>query len=110
MSGVRLHGFRDVPGFSSCLERNVRTYVTHGGKPGVSFLSLDADNRLSVRAARAWFGLPYVDAQQETPRDGDRFTDRSRRTRPGGGDARAALTDVRHRPPTDVRHRTSERR
>ena len=59
MEGVTLLGFPDIPGFSRFHELNVRTYVTHNGKPGVYFLSLDANNMLAVRAARAWFKLPY---------------------------------------------------
>lgn len=40
-------------------ELNLRLYVTHEGKPGVWFLSLDAGNSLAVWAARRFFHLPY---------------------------------------------------
>src|SRR5688500_6062123 len=46
LSGVRLNGMRAVPWVSNFSEVNVRTYVTRDGKPGVFFLSLDADNPL----------------------------------------------------------------
>lgn len=48
-----------VPGFSDFHEVNVRTYVLHGGKPGVFFFSLDAASRAAVLAARSLFRLPY---------------------------------------------------
>ena len=51
-----------VPGLSKFLELNVRTYVTKDDKPGVWFFSLDAANAIAVRAARATFNLPYMDA------------------------------------------------
>ena len=41
------------------LESNVRTYVTHGDRPGVYFFSLDAASRLAVWIARGFWGLPY---------------------------------------------------
>lgn len=45
------------------LETNVRLYVTHDGRPGVYFLSLEAASWTAVRAARAGWGLPYHHAQ-----------------------------------------------
>lgn len=41
------------------LETNVRTYVHCNGRPGVYFLSLDADSRPAVWGARRCWGLPY---------------------------------------------------
>ncbi|MGQ0600891.1 MAG: YqjF family protein [Anaerolineales bacterium] len=52
-----------VPGLSDFLELNTRTYVTLDGKPGVFFFSLDAANPLAVALARAWYKLPYFNAQ-----------------------------------------------
>lgn len=92
MTGVTLRGFPDVPGLSAFHELNVRTYVTFGGRPGVFFLSLDANNRIAVRLARRWFGLPYWDAEMSSTVEGDRFVYRSRRTHRGGGEARFAAT------------------
>ena len=54
--------FLAVPVLSKFLELNVRTYVKKDGKPGVWFFSLDATSAIAVRAARATFNLPYMDA------------------------------------------------
>lgn len=58
-----------VPKLSRFLELNVRTYVTCGDKPGVWFFSLDAESRIAVRAARATFNLPYMDATMSAGHD-----------------------------------------
>ncbi len=62
MTGVRP---RYLPPFAGLAfpEMNVRTYVWTPGRSGVWFFSLDATNRLAVRAARAWYGLPYYNAR-----------------------------------------------
>jgi hypothetical protein len=52
-----------VPGLSSLVELNVRTYVRHRGQPGICFFGLHADNRLAVRAARLLTPLPYAVAR-----------------------------------------------
>src|SRR5712692_7217598 len=83
MTGVRLRGLPPVPGMSSFPELNVRTYVTAEGKPGVWFFSLDAASRIAVRAARAWFHLPYFDARMESRRNGEEVAYTSRRTHRG---------------------------
>ncbi len=44
-------------------ETNVRTYVSHQGRPGVYFFSLDANSRLAVWAARLGWSLPYYYAK-----------------------------------------------
>jgi uncharacterized protein len=59
VDGVRLRGTLPLPGLSSFLELNVRTYVRAGGKPGIWFFSLDASSRLAVEAARRLYRLPY---------------------------------------------------
>ncbi|TWT06720.1 DUF2071 domain-containing protein [Planococcus sp. CPCC 101016] len=56
---TRLRLLPHVPGTSSFLELNVRTYVKHGKKQGVYFFSLDADSRLAVSAASMGGFLPY---------------------------------------------------
>src|SRR5450432_841540 len=48
MSGVKMRGALGSRAFSPFPERNVRTYVTRDGKPGVWFFSLDAANALAV--------------------------------------------------------------
>jgi uncharacterized protein len=63
MTGVRLRGTPAIPWLSAFPELNVRTYVAHGGMPGVWFFSLDAGNSLAVAIARAWFHLPYFRAR-----------------------------------------------
>jgi uncharacterized protein YqjF (DUF2071 family) len=63
MSGVRVRGTPPVPWLSAFPELNLRTYVRHGGKPGVWFFALDAANPLAVEIARRWFHLPYFRAR-----------------------------------------------
>jgi len=63
MSHVRPRLLPPIPGLSRFPELNVRTYVTHGEKPGVYFFSLDAANFPAVWAARTFFYLPYFHAK-----------------------------------------------
>lgn len=63
MPYLSIRGMPDVPPFMRLLEINVRTYVTVGGKPGVYFFSLDADNPITVEVARRWYSLPYLNAR-----------------------------------------------
>ena len=62
MSNVAPRCCPPIPKLSRFLELNVRTYVVYDGKPGVWFFSLDAENPIAVRVARATFNLPYMDA------------------------------------------------
>jgi len=71
MSGVRAHGLPAIPGLSCFPELNVRTYVTFQGKAGVYFFSLDAANMPAVRAARAFYHLPYFFAHMSAEVAGD---------------------------------------
>ncbi len=72
MSGIRIRGLPSLPGLSRFPELNVRTYVTHGGKPGVYFFSLDAGNLPAVLAARAFYHLPYFRARMASrEKDGE---------------------------------------
>lgn len=59
VQGLRLRGTTPVPLLSSFPEINVRTYVSVGGRPGIYFLSLDADSYAAVAAARRSYRLPY---------------------------------------------------
>ena len=59
-----------LPYLSAFPEINVRTYVKTPGRSGVWFFSLDAANRLVVRAARFWYGLPYYDARMRVVQEG----------------------------------------
>jgi uncharacterized protein YqjF (DUF2071 family) len=63
ISGFRLRGTPPAPVLSSFLELNVRTYVEHGGRPGIWFFSLDAASRLAVELARRVYRLPYFHAR-----------------------------------------------
>lgn len=67
--GVRLRGTAPAPNLSSFPELNVRTYVSVEGKPGIYFLSLDADSAAAVRAARLTYRLPYFHSRIRVDRD-----------------------------------------
>ncbi len=88
-----------IPGLSSFPEINVRTYVTHGGRPGVWFVSLDATKKLAVRVARRFFHLPYFDARISCAREGEAVVYRSERTH---ADAPPARFSARYAPTGDV--------
>jgi uncharacterized protein len=85
-AGLRLRGMLPVPGVSSFLELNVRTYVRAAdGKPGVWFFSLDVSSRLAAEAARRVYKLPVFHARMLTERSDDwievecsRFDERGR--------------------------------
>ncbi|MDP6869588.1 MAG: DUF2071 domain-containing protein [Candidatus Poseidoniaceae archaeon] len=59
MKGVRPRLLPSVYGISTFPEFNVRTYVTKNGKPGVFFLTLDAESRVTCAYAPKFYGLPY---------------------------------------------------
>jgi uncharacterized protein YqjF (DUF2071 family) len=69
VSGLRLRGTAPAPGLSSFPELNVRTYVSVEGKPGIYFLSLDADSAAAVRGARLTYRLPYFHSRIQVERD-----------------------------------------
>jgi uncharacterized protein YqjF (DUF2071 family) len=72
LTGLRARGLPPLPGASSFLELNVRTYVRAAdGKPGIWFFSLDASSRLAVEAARRGYRLPYFHARISAGRRGD---------------------------------------
>ncbi|HEU5344116.1 MAG TPA: DUF2071 domain-containing protein [Ktedonobacterales bacterium] len=91
----------DVPPFMRLLETNVRTYVTVGGKPGVYFFSLDADNPVTVEVARRWYSLPYFNARFDCDFSGAHI-----RYRVARADQRAApgAFAASYRPTTAPRH------
>ncbi len=66
MSGIRARWMPRLPGLSAFPELNVRTYVTHAGKPGVYFFSLDAASIAAAWAARATYHLPYFHARMSS--------------------------------------------
>jgi uncharacterized protein YqjF (DUF2071 family) len=69
--GLRLRNTAPAPVLSSFPELNVRTYVSVEGKPGIYFLSLDADTRPAVAAARRLYRLPYFRSQIEVSSQGE---------------------------------------
>jgi len=71
MEGVMMRPLPDMPGVSAFAELNLRLYVEVDGKPGVWFVSLDAENRLAVWGARRLFHLPYFHAAMSASRAGD---------------------------------------
>jgi len=71
LDGLRPHGGPPLPGISSFLELNVRTYVTLEDKPGVYFFSLDASSTIAVRAARLLYRLPYQRASMRLHAEAD---------------------------------------
>lgn len=71
ITNLRVRGLPPIPGFSAFPELNVRTYVKHGGKPGVWFFSLDAGSRFFVEAAKRLYRLPYEYARIRCERRAD---------------------------------------
>jgi uncharacterized protein YqjF (DUF2071 family) len=71
ITGLRARGMLPLPGVSSFLELNVRTYVRAAdGKPGIWFFSLDASSRAAVEVARRAYKLPYFHARMSAERRG----------------------------------------
>jgi uncharacterized protein YqjF (DUF2071 family) len=58
----------------------VRTYATVGGKPGIYFFSLDADDWAAVIAARRAYRVPYFKADMEAHADDEATRFRCDRT------------------------------
>jgi uncharacterized protein YqjF (DUF2071 family) len=90
VSGFRLRGLLPLPVLSTFLETNVRTYVTHEGKAGIWFFSLDAESQLAVEAAKRAYRLPYHHARIDAVRRGDWIEYRTSRA--------GAELDVSYRP------------
>jgi uncharacterized protein YqjF (DUF2071 family) len=101
MSGVRLRATPALPTLSAFPELNVRTYVTHNGKPGVWFFSLDAANAIAVSIARAWFHLPYFNARMRCENRNGWIEYTSERTH---RDAAKAELCMRYRPTGEIFH------
>ncbi len=79
MTNVAPRGVPSMPWMSEFPELNVRTYVRVDNRPGVYFFSLDAGNRVAVRAARSLFNLPYYTAAMTVSLNGDEVRYDSRR-------------------------------
>lgn len=61
-----------LPGLSSLVEANLRTYVSLGDRPGIYFFSIHADNRAALNLARLMTPLPYQWASIRYLADGER--------------------------------------
>jgi uncharacterized protein len=68
VTGLRPRLLPPVPLVSSFPEMNLRTYVRHGQRSGVLFITLDAGSLAAVVAARAAYGLPYRRARMRVRR------------------------------------------
>lgn len=82
--GATLRPLPFIPFVSRFPELNVRTYVEKDGKPGVWFLSLDADSSPAVWAARRLYHLPYHKSSMRMAREGNWTTLESERPSPDG--------------------------
>jgi uncharacterized protein len=71
VTGARLRGLPPIPRFSTYLELNVRTYVTHDGRPGIWFFSLDVGSTWFSEAGKFLYRLPYNRAQMRCERIDD---------------------------------------
>ncbi len=74
----------------SLWQYNLRTYVSVGGRPGVYFFSLDADDRLSATVARRLFRLPYHRTRIDATVEENTVSIRGRRVSGGGVAVEAA--------------------
>ena len=63
MKNIRPRYCPSLPGISSFPEFNIRLYVTAQGQPGVFFLTLDAQSRITTSYAPFAYSLPYVYAK-----------------------------------------------
>ncbi|HEY0707276.1 MAG TPA: DUF2071 domain-containing protein, partial [Polyangia bacterium] len=80
MDNVTGRGLPNLPGLSAFPEMNLRLYVELDGKPGVWFISLDADKRPAVWGARWALNLPYFAAAMSLRQNGaDVIYDSARR-------------------------------
>ena len=71
MRNIRPRWAVPVPGVSDFPEFNLRTYVVHGGRPGVFFLTLEAMSRITCAYAPRAYGLPYRYARGRLDIEGD---------------------------------------
>ena len=81
IQGLMWRPLPDLPYLSRFPELNLRLYVEAEGKPGVWFISLDADNAAAVFGARAAFALPYWRAKIVMRRENSAISFRSLRRR-----------------------------
>ena len=69
---LRTRGALPLPGISSFLQLNIRTYVRGpDGLPGVWFFSIDASSRLAALGMRRIYRVPSFNARMVLERNGD---------------------------------------
>ncbi len=73
VNALRIRGTLPLPRVSSFRELNVRTYVSHDGKPGLWFFSLDSSSQVAVAAAKRLYRLPFFGADIILRRIGPRI-------------------------------------
>ena len=83
MKNVRPRFLPAVPGISTFPEFNIRTYVKKNGIPGVLFLTLDAQSRITCWHAPRAYGLPYRYAKCKLKRKDEIFIWKSKRVSDG---------------------------
>lgn len=74
VKGNRPRFIPPIPGVSSYLELNIRTYVTYKGRKGIHVFSLDASNSLIVKLTTLGNFLPYRYAKVRLERRKKTFT------------------------------------
>lgn len=70
VSGLRVRGLPPLPGVSSFAELDVRTYVTHGGRPGIWVFSMTVPSPIVVEAVKRLYKLPARRGRVTSVRDG----------------------------------------
>jgi uncharacterized protein YqjF (DUF2071 family) len=86
-----------IPGLSSLIELNLRTYVRHRGQPGIVFLSMHANNRLAIRAASWLTPLVYRPARMAYESSADGWRRAVCRAKSGqGGELSVTFRPVGH--------------
>ena len=73
IEGIYFRGLSPISVVFKFPEVNLRTYVQHGGKRGVFFLSLDVGNWASLAISKGWYHLPYCSAEISYRKEGDTF-------------------------------------
>lgn len=65
VNNLQLRRLPALPYLNSFHEVNLRTYVIKDGKPGIYFLSIEADRLPIVLLTRLFTGIPYVKSEME---------------------------------------------
>ena len=84
MEKVRPRGLPWLPFVSTFGEFNIRTYVIKNGVPGILFLTLDAQSRVTCFHAPRSYGLPYRYAKANVKVEGEGYYSWSSERKNGG--------------------------